>query len=226
MPSGATILTPSEAARMHVSAICALSLAALTGASTVSKAPPRPQLKATPLQPSVPFPVSPPRHKTCFVKSSKTGGDDAKNILEAFKKCNNGGTIILDQIYTICSPLDLRFLKHVDVALTGTVKFCDDINRWLPRAFQFPFQEGSSWWLWGGKDINLFGLGVGTIDGNGQAWWDANAANSTIKRPLLFVTDGWEGGSITGLKLRQSPNVQSCSTQTRCSNPLTEQIVA
>ena len=194
---------------MLVSFICTLVLAAVTEAATDSKAPQRPQLKAAPLGPSVPFPVSPLRHKTCFVKPRKKVGDDASNILDAFKKCNNGGTVVLDQEYTICSPLDLRFLKHVDVALTGTVKFCDDVNRWLPRTFQFPFQDGSSWWLWGGKDINLYGLGVGTIDGNGQAWYDAHAANSTVKRPLLFVTDGWEGGSITGLKLRQSPNVST-----------------
>lgn len=185
-----------------------LGLIVVTKASNVSMAPQRPQLQATPLQPYKTFPASPSRTRTCFVKPTRKGGDDANNISEAFKKCNNGGTIALDKEYTICTPLDLRFLKHVDVALTGTVKFCDDVNHWLPRNFQFPFQDGSSWWLWGGKDINLFGLGVGTIDGNGQAWWDANAVNSTVKRPLLFVTDGWEGGSITGLKLRQSPNVR------------------
>ncbi|KAL6870207.1 Exopolygalacturonase X-2 [Amphichorda felina] len=117
------------------------------------------------------------RHKTCFVKPKKGHGhrsqDDAGRILAAFKKCNNGGTVVLDQEYTICSPLDLRFLKHVDVALTGTVKFCDDIESWLPEAFQFPFQDGSSWWLWGGEDIHLYGAGEGTIDGNGQTWYDA-----------------------------------------------------
>ncbi|XPT03690.1 Galacturonan 1,4-alpha-galacturonidase [Ascochyta lentis] len=184
----------------------ALILAVIAEAIATSKAPTRPQITADPLQPSKAFPVSPPRHQTCFVEPSKKGGDDARSILNAFKKCNNGGTIVLNQQYTICTPLDLRFLKHVDVALTGTVKFCDDINHWLPRTFQFPFQDGSSWWLWGGEDINLYGLGTGTIDGNGQAWYDAHAANSSVKRPLLFVTDGWKGGSITGLKMRQSPN--------------------
>ncbi|KAM5355149.1 hypothetical protein ACJ41O_001795 [Fusarium nematophilum] len=174
------------------------------------RAPKRPHHEPTPLQPYKAFPHSPPRRKTCFVKPGKKGGDDASKILRAFKKCNNGGTVVLDKEYTICTPLDLRFLKHIDVALTGTVKFCDDVDRWLPRTFQFPFQDGSSWWLWGGKDINLYGAGTGTIDGNGQAWYDAHAADSSVKRPLLFVTDGWEGGSITGLKLRQSPNV-SCA---------------
>ncbi|KAJ4311881.1 Exopolygalacturonase X-2 [Neodidymelliopsis sp. IMI 364377] len=191
---------------MLIRTILILALGTVAEAAAASKTPQRPQLEATPLQPYKAFPPSPPRTKTCFVKPSKNGGDDARNILDAFKKCNNGGTIVLDKVYTICTQLDLRFLKHVDVALTGTVKFCNDVNRWLPRTFQFPFQDGSSWWLWGGKDINLYGLGVGTIDGNGQTWYDAHAVNSTVKRPLLFVTDGWEGGSITGLRLRQSPN--------------------
>jgi galacturan 1,4-alpha-galacturonidase len=67
------------------------------------------------------------------------------------------------------------------VFLTGTVRFCEDIENWLPSVFPILFQDYSTWWLWGGEDINLYGLGEGTIDGQGQAWWDANAANSTVK---------------------------------------------
>jgi galacturan 1,4-alpha-galacturonidase len=45
------------------------------------------------------------------------------------------------------------------------------------------------------------------IDGSGQAWWEAFAADASLLRPILFVTDGLEGGSITGLNLINSPNV-------------------
>ncbi|RSL46443.1 Exopolygalacturonase X-2 [Fusarium duplospermum] len=191
---------------MLLKPIIVLAFLALAELIDAGRAPKRPHYEPTPLQPYKAFPTSSPRRKTCFVKPGKKGGDDSSKILRAFKKCNNGGTVVLDQEYTICTQLDLRFLKHVDIALTGTVKFCDDVERWLPRTFQFPFQDGSSWWLFGGEDINLYGAGTGTIDGNGQAWYDAHAADSKVKRPLLFVTDGWKGGSITGLKLRQSPN--------------------
>lgn len=185
-----------------------LLLAALTRTGLSQDVPDRPSYEPTPLHPSKPFPSSAPRTKSCFVESSDTEPkDDAAKILEAFEECNNGGTVVLNQEYTICTPLDLRFLKHIDVALTGAVKFCDDLEYWQANFFTFPFQDGASWWLWGGEDINLYGAGVGTIDGNGQAWYDAHADNSSIHRPLLFVTDGWKGGSITGLKLRQSPNV-------------------
>ncbi|KAG9249750.1 pectin lyase fold/virulence factor [Emericellopsis atlantica] len=173
-----------------------------------------------------PFPTLPPRENTCFVKPSSTGGrDDSGKILAAFEECNDGGTVVFDKEYNACSPLDRRFLKHGDVALTGTVEFCDDIEYWLPKTFEFPFQDGSSRWFWGGEDINLYGNGSGTIDGNGQALYDAQNVilsyvallglvrpqckkNSTRKRPLLFVTGDWDG-SITGLKMRQSSNVDS-----------------
>lgn len=196
----------------HIDIMVKLGIAALAFAvlGLARDVPKRPQHSASPLQPTKPFPQSPPRTKSCFVKPShKPGGDDAAKILKAFKKCNNGGTVVLDKEYNICTPLDLRFLKHVDVALTGTVSFCEDTAMWNASTFKFPFQDGSSWWLWGGEDINLFGLGEGTIHGNGQAWYDAYAEDPSLVRPLLFVADGWHGGSITGIKYRQSPNVSA-----------------
>ncbi|CAG9942894.1 unnamed protein product [Clonostachys rosea f. rosea IK726] len=169
--------------------------------------PPRPTITPGPLQPYKAFPVSPPRTKTCFVKPSCTKGkDDSAKILAAFEECNDGGTVVFDEEYTICSPLDLRFLKHVDIAITGTIKFCDDIDYWLPRTFKFQFQGSSTWWVIGGEDINIYGSGVGTLDGNGQAWYDRFATNKTLQRPLLLVTDGLHGGSITGLNMKNSPN--------------------
>ena len=199
----------------------AISLLCLAGISSASKgcpAPVRPDIQASPHGPFKPFPTSTPRNHTCFVQPSGTeGADDAPEILAAMEACNNGGTVVLDKEYTVCSPLDLRFLKHVDVALTGTVKFCDDLDYWQPNFFYFHFQDAASWWVWGGEDVNLYGLGTGVIDGSGQAWWDAFATNSSIHRPLLFITDGWHGGSITGIQYRQSPNVSKfqlgCITQ-------------
>ncbi|KAL0936282.1 exopolygalacturonase X [Colletotrichum truncatum] len=185
----------------------AVAALALSGVAQAREVPPRPDTKAHPNPPFRPFPVSPPRTKSCFVKPSCTPGrDDSAKILKAFHDCNNGGTVVLDESYTICTPLDLRFLKHVDVALTGRITFCDGVDDWMKKFFPIPFQEGNTWWLWGGEDINLYGLGKGVIDGNGQEWYDAHGSREGILRPLLFVTDGWKGGSITGLKMRQSPN--------------------
>jgi len=62
-------------------------------------------------------------------------------------------------------------------------------------------------WRFGGKDVNIFGGGVGLINGNGQPWYDAFAANASLQRPILLVLDGLHGGSVTGLKMINSPNV-------------------
>ncbi|OJJ08179.1 hypothetical protein ASPVEDRAFT_57355 [Aspergillus versicolor CBS 583.65] len=171
--------------------------------------PRRPSIHPGPVQPYKAIPLQTERnpHKICHVKPGHKGSDDASIIRDALQTCNNGGTVVLDKEYTICTPLDLRFLKHVDIALTGTVEFCPDLDAWsLENLFQFHFQDASSWWVWGGEDIHLYGAGTGVIQGNGQVWYDAHAADSNVSRPLLFIADGWHGGSITGLKLRHSPN--------------------
>ncbi|WP_368859234.1 glycosyl hydrolase family 28 protein, partial [Vibrio parahaemolyticus] len=52
----------------------------------------------------------------------------------------------------------------------------------------------------------MYGNGVGLINGNGQPWYDAFAANASLQRPILLVLDGLSGGFVTGLKMRNSPN--------------------
>lgn len=169
----------------------------------------RPEVKAWPLSPGKPHAVSPPRDpsKVCFVKPSCKGGDDAPNILKAFHDCNCGGTVVLDANYTIASPLDLTFLENVDVAISGTINFSGDVDYWVEHTFKYPFQDSSSMWRIGGKDVNIYGGGKGLLNGNGQPWYDAFASNPVLLRPILLVLDGLEGGSVTGLRMINSPNV-------------------
>lgn len=196
---------------MHLKAPLVALLATVSGAAQAQEAaaPKRPSILPGPYQPYRPIPLDTPRDgRVCRVKPSCTPGrDDSAKIVRAMEECNDGGTVLLDGDYTICRPLDLRFLKHIDVALTGNIEFCTDIEMWQQNLFRFHFQGASSWWVWGGEDVNLYGLGEGAIHGNGQEWWDAFAANGSITRPVLFLSDGWHGGSITGLKLRESPMV-------------------
>lgn len=55
----------------------------------------------------------------------------------------------------------------------------------------------------GGEHVNVYG--GGTIDGNGQVWYDLYAANIYILRPVLFGTIGLKGGTISNLNLVYSP---------------------
>lgn len=178
----------------------------------------RPEVKAWPLSPGKPHAVSPPRdpNRYCFVRPScKAGNDDAPKILRAFHECNNGGTVVLDATYTIASPLDLTFLDSVDMVISGTINFSSDVNYWVEHTFKYPFQDSSSMWRIGGRDVNIYGGGVGLINGNGQNWYDAFAKNPTLLRPILLVLDGLHGGSVTGLRMVNSPNVSGPASRCR-----------
>ncbi|KAM0326697.1 hypothetical protein ACHAQA_006568 [Verticillium albo-atrum] len=189
-------------------ACLAAAATTVVGAPSNEPAFTRPEIKAWPLNPGNLHINSPPRQseKLCYVKPSCTGRDDAAAILKAFHQCNNGGTVVLNRNYTIASPLDLTFLNSVDVAILGTINFSDNMTHWADHMFKYAYQDSLAMWRFGGKDVNIYGHGDGVINGNGQVWWDAFAANSSILRPILFVLDGLHGGSVTGLNMRNPPN--------------------
>lgn len=195
-----------------ITALAALASPAI--ASSSSPIPKRPSLKASPYNPGQPQPYSPPRdkHRRCHVPAGCSPKDDAApRILKAFKKCNNGGTVVLDKDYLISSPLDLTFLRHVDVVITGEVHFDDsDVYYWAEESFKYPFQNTSSFLRVGGEDVNIYGdlsNGKSLIDGHGQAYWKEIETNSTLKRPLLWVLDGLKGGTMSNLRMENPPFV-------------------
>ncbi|KAI0174650.1 polygalacturonase [Pestalotiopsis sp. NC0098] len=176
------------------------SISPNTGKTSIS----RPDVQPYPYNTGRAAVVSPERVTECFVVP--TGGDDSEVFLAALQECNNGGKVVLDSNYTIGSVLDLTFLDSIDIAISGKVTFTDDIDYWVDNYWKYDFQNSTSFFKLGGKDVNIYGNGTGTIDGAGQAWWEAFASNASLLRPILFVTDGLEGGSITGLNLVNSPN--------------------
>ncbi|KAJ4393006.1 hypothetical protein N0V93_002210 [Gnomoniopsis smithogilvyi] len=186
--------------------LLALAVAGTTSALSLV----RPTIQPFPLTTGSPAYFSPLRdsNKTCTVPASVDGSDAAPAILSAFQTCNNGGTIVLDASYNISSPLNLTFLSHVDVALTGTVSFNPDIAFWtrVDGAYPITYQNSSTFWKLGGEDVNIYGGGVGTLDGNGEVWWDAHLTNSSLVRPILFVADGLQGATISGLNFVNPPN--------------------
>ena len=78
----------------------------------------RPKISYQPNQPWKLLPSSPARYKTCKVKTHddmKT--DDSASVLKALHECNNGGRVLFPsgKTYVIGKPLDMTFLKHVDI---------------------------------------------------------------------------------------------------------------
>lgn len=150
---------------------------------------------------------SPSRNRTCVAEShNDLKTDDAENILAAVQACNNGGHVIFaeKQTYTIASPLNLTGLSSVDLDIQGTLNFpSDNLTYWQANSFDLQYQNATSFFILGGSDINVYGWG--TVQGNGQAWWDAYVSNKKLKRPVLFAVVGLQGGSVSELKLRNSP---------------------
>ncbi|CAI7650739.1 unnamed protein product [Penicillium glandicola] len=152
-----------------------------------------------------PLPVSHARTRTCHVANHGHGRDDSANVLTALKKCNNGGKVVFDadKTYTIGKALDMTFLKHVDIEIQGHVQFSNDTDYWQANAFYQVYQNATTFFQLGGEDVNLYG--EGTLDGNGQVWYDLYAEDALILRPILVGIIGLNGGTIGPLTLRYSP---------------------
>ncbi|KAI1081031.1 glycoside hydrolase family 28 protein [Whalleya microplaca] len=193
-----------------VAIFTSLSSALLTYNTNI---PARPHLEPSPFNARQALPISPPRTigRYCHVQPGRRRArDDAPQIFRAFEDCNDGGTVVLDKSYLIGSPLDLTFLKHVDVVITGEIAFDDsDVYYWADNSFKYAFQNQSVFWKLGGEDVNIYGdLGneLSVIDGRGQAYWEEIQTNKTLLRPLLFAFDGMKGATMSNLRMRNPPN--------------------
>lgn len=83
------------------------------------------------------------------------------------------------------------------------IQFTNDTDYWQANSFRFIFQNVTSFWKWGGDDVSVYG--GGTIDGNGQIWYDLYAADIYTLRPVLIGVDGLKNSIFSNLNLRYSP---------------------
>ncbi|OGE48943.1 hypothetical protein PENARI_c024G01034 [Penicillium arizonense] len=150
--------------------------------------------------------------RTVTIRSSKSDTDDiSDDFLWGIKAANHGGRLILqkNKKYVIGKKLDLSFLDNIEVQLDGELKFTDDIKYWQANNFYYAFQKSITFWVWGGQDIKIFGKG--TLNGNGQAWYNAFAgreildSSNTFYRPILFLTDNATRVSVEGITQLNSP---------------------
>lgn len=176
---------------ISVTAVLGL-LSAVSAASTCGpNIPDRPILVPGPFNPGKSMPCSPPRDagRYCFVKPGcGSTRDDAPQILDAITKCNDGGTVVFDKTYQVNTQLDLTFLKHIDLVITGEIHFTDDVYHWAEESFKYDYQNQSVFWKFGGEDVNIYGdLGneKSVINGHGQPFWVECRINKTVS---CFVT--------------------------------------
>ncbi|KAI1881556.1 hypothetical protein JX265_000382 [Neoarthrinium moseri] len=167
---------------------------------------PRPHIVYSPKSPST-APADPkPRCKTCFVETHGDGvTDDSEYILKAFNECNNGGHVVFreGETYIVGTAMDWTFLKSIDIDIQGEILFSNDTAYWQANSFPFVFQNVTSFFKLGGDDVFIYG--GGTLNGNGQVWYDAYAADIYTLRPVLIGIDGLKNSIISDLVLRYSP---------------------
>ncbi|KAJ7043092.1 pectin lyase fold/virulence factor [Mycena alexandri] len=122
--------------------------------------------------------------KACTLLAKGHSADDSPHFLSAVHACSKI-TIPASTTLNISTRLNMTGLHNKHIDLQGTLRFNPDIPYWSGNGFSFPFQTQITFWILGGKNILLDG--GGTLDGAGQDWYDAFAANASLLRPISLT---------------------------------------
>ncbi|KIM64371.1 glycoside hydrolase family 28 protein [Scleroderma citrinum Foug A] len=150
---------------------------------------------------------------TCTVAPLGGGKDDGPNIRTAFQMCGSRSTIVLDGTYTIGTVLVTTGLDNVRIKFTGSFNFAPNTTYWTENAYFMGYQNASTFWFLSGQHVHL--CGGGTLNGNGQVWWDALANNSagvaggsstTFARPVLLTVGNASHVWIDGIQQVNPPS--------------------
>ncbi|KAF4979258.1 hypothetical protein FZEAL_4503 [Fusarium zealandicum] len=148
--------------------------------------------------------------KTCVVKAGgKNTTDDAPAIIEAFDKCGKGGKVVFqDTTYHVNSVLNITGLEDVHIDLGGTLLWSTDIEYWLENSLDVGYQNQSTAFILGGNNVLLDGHGRGTLDGNGDYWyqWIRQQENTSNYpgRPHAITLNGLTNSVVRGLTFLRS----------------------
>lgn len=120
-----------------------------------------------------------------------SGQNDTSGAIEAaFQKCGHeqgdsrGRVVFKNETYNIRRVMNTTGLSNVDVDIYGTLLWDTNLQYWLNHSLPVGYQNQSSAWLFGGENVRWNGHGAGTLDGNGQAWYDfINGTNNYPGRP-------------------------------------------
>lgn len=113
--------------------------------------------------------------------------------------------VFLNETYHINSIMNTTGLDHCEIELRGTLLWSTNITYWLNNSMPVGYQNQSTAWYFGGKNIHWNGFGYGTLDGNGQVWYDfVNGVSNFPRRPHQITI--WEtyNSVFEGLRFVQS----------------------
>ncbi|KAK7062862.1 hypothetical protein VNI00_000358 [Paramarasmius palmivorus] len=149
-------------------------------------APIRSLLLLLPLQCALAAVTSTKRQDDSCTLQPDASGDDAAQFLEAGRSCSVV-TVPQGTTLNIATKLNMTGLSDTHI-----------------NAFQFDFQNQSTFWILGGENILLDG--GGTIDGAGQAWYDRFATNSTLQRPISLTIYQATNVVVKDISMINGPN--------------------
>ncbi|KAF4946202.1 hypothetical protein FSARC_14253 [Fusarium sarcochroum] len=142
----------------------------------------------------------------CAIPANEDGSDDSPAILSAFKSCARKGHIVFEnKTYHIHKTLKTTNLKDTRVDIHGTLLWGNNTDYWLKNPQETGFQNGSAAWFLGGSDVQVNGFGYGTLDGNGQVWYDLVKGESMYPdRPHALAIWNADGMKVNDLRMVQS----------------------
>lgn len=136
----------------------------------------------------------------CTVQASGNQTDDVPAILSAFEACGNGGDIVFPEgeDYHIATRLN-PIVNDVSIDWHGQWTFSDDLSYWRNNSYHIEFQNHAAGFILTGDHIRIDGHNTGGIHGNGNTWYEAEAASpvgdTQPGRPMPFVF--WNVSDVT-----------------------------
>ncbi|KAB5593448.1 hypothetical protein CTheo_3082 [Ceratobasidium theobromae] len=143
---------------------------------------------------------------TCVLTPGGEGVDDSQAILDAFAQCGHNGHIIFQNAtFHIERVMNTTGLHNCVVDIKGTLLWGTDIQYWLNNSLSIGYQNQSSAWFLGGTNLQVRGFGYGTIDGNGQIWYDYTKGVSNLAgKPHSLTIWKAKNSVFEGLRFVQS----------------------
>lgn len=135
--------------------------------------------------------------------------DDVPAIESAMAACPSGTIMIpAKSTYHINSELSFAKCSGCTLQVEGTLLVSDDTKAWSGKDAVLNLEDVN--------DVSIVSkTGKGVIDGNGQAAWDLlnKDKNYSGVKCLLYLTGKTSGVTISGLTMRNPPNVFSSVKQ-------------
>lgn len=147
------------------------------------------------------------KRQLCVVRPRADGGDDGPALVEALNhKCRNRSVVYLPgPVYHIRSAMTTLDLDQVRIVLLGRLLWSADVEYWRSVSMPVGFQNQSTVWYFGGNGVEWDGHGVGTLDGNGQVWYDwAKSQGNLPRRPMNINFRRLTNSAIRRMRFVQS----------------------